>query len=107
MDVSAYCDTLEKQFADWKARLYDVIHIIDRLSEGEKETVYPSIRDLHSIVEEIDSEVELLRTACPVDWSPNRQTIDDKMAELQQTLNKLSKNVGGPLIPDSLAWVSE
>ncbi|MGD9181140.1 MAG: hypothetical protein PVF26_07830 [Desulfobacterales bacterium] len=107
MDVSAYCDALEKQFADWKARLYDVIHIVDKLCEGEKEAVYPSIRGLHSIVEEIDSEVELLRTACPADWSPSRQTIDDKMAELQQTLNKLSKNVGGRLIPDSLAWVSE
>jgi hypothetical protein len=105
MDVSAYCDTLEKQFAEWKARLYDVIHIVDKLSEGEKETVYPSIRGLHSIVEEIDSEVEQLRTACPADWSPNRQTIDDKMAELQQTLKNLSQNVGGPVIPDSLSWV--
>jgi hypothetical protein len=107
MDAIAYCNTLERQFADWKARLYDVIHIVDKLSEGEKETVSPSIRGLHSIVEEIDSEVELLRTACPADWSPNRHTIDDKMAELQQTLKNLSKNVGGPLIPDSLAWVSE
>jgi hypothetical protein len=107
MDISAYCNTLENQFADWKARLYDVIHIVDRLSEGEKETVYPSIRGLYSIVEEIDSEVELLKTACPADWSPNRQTIDDKMAELQQTLKNLSKKVGGPLIPDSLAWVSK
>jgi hypothetical protein len=107
MDISAYCNTLEKQFADWKARLYDVIHIVDKLPEGEKETVYPSIRGLHSIVEEIDYEVELLRTACPADWSPNRQTIDDKVAELQQTLKKLSKNVGGPVIPDSLAWVSK
>ena len=107
MDVGAYCDTLEKQLAEWKARLYDVIHIVDKLSEGEKETVSPSIRALHSIVEEIDSEVEQLRTACPADWSPNRQSIDDNMAELQQTLKKLSQKVGGPVIPDSLSWVSD
>ena len=107
MDVSAYCDTLEKQLSEWKIRLNDVIRIVDKLSEGEKETVYPSIRGLHSIAEEIDTEVEQLRTACPADWSPNRQTIDDKMAELQQTLKNLSKNVGGPLIPDSLSWVSK
>jgi hypothetical protein len=107
MDVNTYCDTLEKQFTEWKARLYDVIQIVNKLSEAEKETVSPSIRGLHSIVAEIDSEVEQLRTACPADWSPNRQTIDAKMAELQQTFNHLSKNVGGPLIPDSLAWVSE
>ena len=107
MDVNVYCDTLEKQFVEWKARIYDVIHVVDKLPGGEKETLYPSIRSLHAIVDEIDSEVELLRTACPADWSPNRQSIDDKMTELQQTLKKLSEDVGGPLVPDSLAWVSE
>lgn len=107
MDVSAYCDTLEKQLSGWKAKVYDVIRIVNKLPDEDKETVYPSIRGLHSIVDEIDAEVEQLRTACPADWSPNRKNIDDKMAELQQTLKSLSKNVGGPLVPDSLAWVSE
>jgi hypothetical protein len=90
MDVSAYCDTLEEQLSGWKAKLYDVIRIVD---------------NLYSIVDEIDSEVEQLRTACPADWSPNRQNIDGKMAELQQTLKNLSEDVGGPVIPDSLSWV--
>ena len=107
MDVSAYCDTLEVQLTGWKAKLYDVIRVVDKLSDENKETVYPSIRGLHSIVDQIDSEVEQLRVACPADWSPNRQNIDGKMAELQQTLKDLSEDVGGPLIPDSLAWLSE
>jgi hypothetical protein len=29
------------------------------------------------------------------------------MAGLQQTLKKLSAEIGGPLIPDSLSWVSK
>ena len=107
MDVSAYCDTLEVQLTGWKAKLYDVIRVVDKLSDENKETVYPSIRGLHSIVDQIDSEVEQLRVASPADWSPNRQNIDGKMAELQQTLKDLSEDVGGPLIPDSLAWLSE
>lgn len=107
MDVTAYCDSLEKQLTAWKAKLYDVIRVVDKLSDKDKESVFPSIRGLHSILDEIDSEVEQLRTACPADWSPNRQNIDDKLAELQQTLKNLSENVGGPMIPDSLAWVSE
>jgi hypothetical protein len=28
MDVSAYCDTLEKRLSGWKAKLYDVIRIV-------------------------------------------------------------------------------
>jgi nitrogenase molybdenum-iron protein alpha/beta subunit len=107
MDVKSYCDTLERQLTTWKAKIYDVIRVVDTLHAGEKEKVFPSIRTLHAIVEEIDGQLEQLITACPADWSPNRQTIDAKMAELQQTLKKLSEKVGGPLIPDSLSWVSE
>jgi mevalonate kinase len=107
MDVKSYCDTLEKQLTGWKAKIYDVIRVVDKLTEGEKETIFPSIRNLHLIVEEINAELEQLQTACPADWSPNRKTIDEKMVELQHTLKNLSEKVGGPLIPDSLSWVSE
>jgi hypothetical protein len=107
MDVKSYCDTLERQLSAWKAKIYDVIHVVDKLPDGDKEKVFPSIRDLHAIVEEIDTQLEQLMTACPADWSPNRQTVDEKMAELQQTLKALSEKVGGPLIPDTLSWVSQ
>ena len=107
MDVTSYCDALGNHFTGWKARIYDVIRVVEKLPANEKETVYPSIRSLHAIVEEINVELEQLKTACPVDWSPNRKTIDEKMSELQNTLKRLSERVGGPLIPDSLSWVSE
>ena len=107
MDVKSYCDALEQQLVAWKAKIYDVIHLVDKLPDGQKENIFPSIRSLHAIVEEIDAQLELLMSACPADWSPNRQTVDQKMAELQQTLKALSEKVGGPLIPDSLSWVSE
>ena len=107
MDATAYCDTLEAHLTGWKAKLYDAIRVVDRLPEKEKETVFASIRGLHSIVDQIDAEVEQLRTACPADWSPNRQNLVAKMAELQQSLKNLSEGVGGPVIPDTLAWVSK
>ena len=46
------------------------------------------------MVAEIDTQLEQLTTACPADWSPNRQNIDSKMKELQQTLKHLSDQVG-------------
>jgi hypothetical protein len=107
MDVKSYCDTLEQQLTVWKAKIYDVIRVVDNLPGGEKEGVFPSIRSLHTIVEEIDDQLEQLKTTCPADWSPNRQTIDSKMNELKQTLSSLSEKIGGPLIPDSLSWVSK
>ena len=107
MDVTNYCDTLGDQLVEWKAKIYDVIKIVDKLPAGEKEAVFPSIRSLHSIVEDIDRELGQLKIACPADWLPNRNRLDGKMSELRITLKDLSESVGGPLIPDSLSWVSE
>jgi len=106
MDVNSYCNNLERQLTEWKAKIYSVINVVDKLPVQEKEAAYSSIRGLHTIVDEIDNELEQLKSACPADWSPNRRTIEGKMSELQSTLKKLSENVGGPLIPDSLSWVS-
>jgi len=107
LDVISYCDKLQRQLTEWKARIYGVIRVVDKLPVHEKEAVFPSIRSLHAIMDEIDNELEQLNSACPADWSPNRRTIESKMAELQSTLKKLSENVGGPLIPDTLSWVSD
>ncbi len=107
MNIMSYCDTLGRQLTEWKAKIYDIILRVDALPENEKEAIFPSIRILNAIVEEINAELEQLKNACPADWLPNRNTIDSKMSELQATLKGLSEKVGDPLIPDSLSWVSK
>ena len=107
MDVKSYCDTLENQLTSWKANISDVVRIVDELPDVEKESVFSSIRSLQSVVGEIDGHLEHLMSACPEDWISKRRTIDSKMNELKQTLQNLSEQVSGPLIPDSLSWVSE
>ncbi len=106
METTSYCDMLERQFIEWKSKIHEVIRQADRLAAGEREAVRPSTRSLHAMVGEIDSQLTLLKTACPVDWLPQRRAVDDKMRELQETLKKLSDRVEEPLIPDSLSWVS-
>lgn len=107
MDIISYCNQLESQLTEWKAKIYSVILVVDKLPVQEKEAIFPSIRSLNAVVDEIDNELEQLKSACPADWSPNRQTIEAKISELQSTLKKLSERVDGPLIPDSLSWVSD
>jgi len=106
MDTTSYCDMLEEQLTAWKSKIHEVIRLADHLTTGEREEVTPSTRSLHAIVGEIDSQLAFLRTACSADWLPQRCAVDDKMRELQETLKKLSDRVHGPLIPDSLSWVS-
>ncbi len=106
MDTSSYCDMMERQLTAWKSKIREVIRLSDHLSAGEREAVTRSAGSLHAIVGEIDSQLALLKTACPADWLPQRRAVEDKMRELQETLQMLSERVHGPLIPDSLSWVS-
>lgn len=106
METEAYCDRMDAQLVAWKAKIYDAIRIVDRLPPAEKEMAFSSIRNLHAIVDEMDVQLDQLRNACPADWSPTRRTIDHKMSDLHGTLKILSRRIEGPLIPDSLAWVS-
>ena len=63
MEVTAYCDKLENQLTGWKAKIYDVIRTVNRLPDNEMKAVFPSIQRLHAIVEEIDNEMEQLKSA--------------------------------------------
>jgi hypothetical protein len=106
MESTSYCDMLERQFTAWKSKIHAVIRRAERLTAGKRAAVAPSTRSLHAIVGEIDSQLALLKSACPAGWLPRPRGADDQMRELQQTLQQLSDRVPGPLIPDSLSWVS-
>ena len=107
METASYCEMMERQLTAWKSKIREVIRLADHLTAGEREAIVTSSTcSLDAIVGEIDSQLALLKTACPADWLSQRRAVDDKMRELQETLKKLSDRVHGPLIPDSLSWVS-
>ncbi len=106
MDLSTYCNTMENQLAGWKAKIYDVIRVVERLDAHQKEAAYPSLRGLQRMAVEIDDQLEQLKAACPAEWSASRRTLEAKMGELERILKTLSDRIQGSLIPDSLSWVS-
>lgn len=106
MDVREYCRRMDRQLSDWKAYIDQVIQAADRLPAGERKALDPMIERLQPLVSAIDAELELLKTSCPADWAPRRHHVDESLQELHRTLKTLSQKAKGPLIPDSLSWVS-
>ena len=51
MDVLSYCDMLGNQLVAWKAKIYDVIRIVDTISDLDKEKFYRSIYKVQSVIE--------------------------------------------------------
>jgi len=82
MDVKDYCRNVETELTAWKAKLYNVIRQMDKLSTGEKQRMYEKINGLHIIMTELDDRLDKLRTSCPTEWSPERKAIKGQLADL-------------------------
>ena len=91
--VQNYCDSLVTELSGWKAKIYDVVRRIDKLSSGDKEKISLQVNDLHIFIEELEDRINRLRTECPTDWKPDQIEIESKMTNMQTTLNNIWENV--------------
>ncbi len=104
MDVRSYCDTMNNQLMAWKASIYDAIRAVEKLSETDKQSVQPYIDSLNKIVSEVNENLQMLRDQCPTDWSPQKQDIDTKLAEMRSNFETLSGKLDS-MLSDTTAWI--
>lgn len=71
MDVVDYCENLSVELTGWKAKMYEVVRKLDKMSTGQKEKVVPEINELHMVIEELTDRIEKLKKECPADWKPD------------------------------------
>lgn len=95
MDVQDYCKGLEMELTAWKAKLFDMIRKVDKLSTGDKEKMLPNIQDLNIIVTELEDKISVLETECPADWSPQKKEIEaahiDMRSKYEETMAYIGK----------------
>ena len=89
MDAKDYCSNLTIELTGWKAKVYDVVRKLDKLSTGDKEKVVPEVNELHIILEELGDRIEKLKKECPTSWTPDRTEIENKVGYLRTKLDKV------------------
>jgi hypothetical protein len=100
-DVTEYCDSSYKRLVGLKAGLYDLITQADEVQDSQH---IEAAKKLKSIVASVEAGIEELKTQCPADWSPIKKDLDDKMARLTDTLNRMADDLG-VVVPDTTAWI--
>ncbi len=58
------CKTMEMELTGWKAMVYDIVRVMDKLPGGEKEKIISNIQDIHILVEEMDDRIDEIREMC-------------------------------------------
>ncbi|MEW6110336.1 MAG: hypothetical protein AB1632_14390 [Nitrospirota bacterium] len=91
MEVTSYCDNLAMELTAWKAKMYDIVRKLDKMSTGEKEKVVPEVNELHMFIEELNDRIEKLRKECPTEWNPNE--LYSKADELRIKLDDVWETV--------------
>ena len=89
MELKDYCSNLSSELTGWKAKAYDIVRRLDKVSSGEKAKVVDQVRDLHILVEELEDRIERLRRECPTVWSPDQIEIEQKLSSLKGKLAHL------------------
>jgi predicted nuclease with TOPRIM domain len=93
MDVNTYCDSLAIELTGWKAKVYDIVRKLDKMSSGDKAKVVPEVNELHMIIEELDDRIERLKKECPVEWEPERIELERKTSQLKTTWGNVANKI--------------
>ena len=94
MNVLDYCSGLEAELTAWKAKLYDVIRKIDKLSSADREKMLMNIQDLNITFTELEDKLGSLKTECPSEWGPQRKEIDDAHIDMRSKYEETLEYIG-------------
>jgi hypothetical protein len=81
MDVKDYCESVGNDLASWKAKMSEVADKTNALTGVDKEKAEPIIKELNTIMEDIDQRIATLSRECPSEWSDDKGAIDGKISQ--------------------------
>jgi hypothetical protein len=88
-DVNSYCDNVVAELSVWKAKAYDVVRRVDKLSSGDKAKMTNQVNDLHIFIEELENRIDRLRRECPTDWKSDQIEMETKFGHLKGKMNDI------------------
>lgn len=92
-DVQNYCDNVVTELSVWKAKIYDVVRRVDKVSSGDKAKLGSQVNDLHMLIEELENRIDRLRHECPTDWKPDQIEMETKFTEVRASLDNVWKSL--------------
>ena len=83
MDAKSYCSTVANELNVWKARLDDVIRKTDPLPASDKKKVAPMLKELNTLMDDLDRQIDTLARECPAEWRAEKTAIEGKLSRMK------------------------
>jgi hypothetical protein len=76
MDIREYCDSMYQELTWMKAKVYDILQVIDHLPREERARIRPQTGELNILVGDLSRRIDRLMRECPVDWCKSKQEVE-------------------------------
>ncbi len=87
MEIRDYCDSMYEELSSQKARMYDVLRVIDKMPVETRARIRPQIDEIHILIGDLSRRIDRLMNECPADWCKTKREIEDLKAQLLEKIN--------------------
>jgi hypothetical protein len=87
MDIKDYCDSMYVELTRMKARIYDILRVIDRMPRESQAKIRPQTHELNILVGDLSRRIDRLLKECPADWSKAKIEIEELKEQLTEKIN--------------------
>jgi hypothetical protein len=82
MDMRDYCDSMYTELTWLKARLYDILRVLDELPMEARAKIRHQTDELGILVGDMSRRIDRLMRECPADWSRAKLESEARQEEL-------------------------
>lgn len=87
MDVNSFCGMMQTEINTLKARVYDITRAVEKTKDEKKKKQASQLAGLHALIDHLSELTRKLENECPLDWSKEREEIEEKKAELIEKID--------------------
>ena len=87
MDLKYYCEAMYAELTGMKARIYDILRVIDQMPRETQAKIRMQTRELDFLVGDLSRRIDRLMTECPADWSKAKMEIEELKEQLTEKIN--------------------
>lgn len=87
MDIEYYCESMYSELTGMKARIYDILRVIEKMPRETQAKIRPQTHELDIMVGDLSRRIDRLMTECPADWSKAKMEIAELKDRLEEKIN--------------------
>lgn len=87
MEITDYCDSMYEELSSQKARMYDVLRVIEQMPVETRARIRPQVDEIHILIGDLSRRIDRLMRECPADWCKAKREIEDLQAQLVEKIN--------------------